>query len=126
MDAASARRFLEVVRTALVPRKKLEEELLAFDADEDLAAIIPMPSTIPAPIRGAITRAVGSRFEFASDLDAWLCAPHEALGGDAPLNRIIYGDGLAVLRALGVEVENQLSPEVIAAATKQRSLRIVR
>lgn len=77
-----------------------EEDLLDFDVEADVMAIIPMPPSIPVPIRMAITRAAGKRFTFADDLDAWLHAPHEGLRGDTPFERVVAGDGMTVLVAL--------------------------
>ena len=77
-----------------------EDTLLAFDADDDMAAIIPMPPEIPSIVRAAITVTVAQRFEFAEDVDAWLHAPNAALGGATPFERLVLADGIAVLRAL--------------------------
>ena len=81
--------------------EELERALTTFDVDADLAAIIPMPATIPAAIRAKITKALAERFAFVDDLDVWLHAPNEALGGDDPFKRVAEGDGIAVLKALG-------------------------
>lgn len=78
----------------------LERMLTDFDAEADLAAIIPMPDAIPAVIRATITKAMAQRFTFADELDAWLHEPHDTLGGDTPFERIVDGDGIPVLMAL--------------------------
>lgn len=78
----------------------LERTLTSFDVEDDVASIIPMPDTIPAVIRATITTAIAQRFTFADELDDWLHAPHDALAGDTPFERIVDGDGIAVLMAL--------------------------
>lgn len=77
-----------------------DHDLLDFDVDADLRAIIPMPATIPAPVRASISHALGASFTYADDLDAWVHAPHAALHGATPFETIVAGDGIAVLRAL--------------------------
>ena len=77
----------------------VEEALLAFDPDDELAAIIAMPPTIPATLRTMITDAVCARFDFSEDLDGWLHSPSIVLGGATPFEHIALGDGVAVLRA---------------------------
>jgi len=79
----------------------LETELLQdVDVEADLMAVIPMPPTIPAPLRAAITDSICRQFD--SDLE-WLHAPHPALGGATPFERIVAGDAEAVLLALDHE-----------------------
>ena len=92
-------------RVAIAHAARLpDHELLGFDVDADLRALIPMPPTIPAAVRASISHAIGARFTFAEDLDAWLHAPHAGLHGATPFKTIVMCDGIAVLRALtGVE-----------------------
>lgn len=78
----------------------LERELLAFDPEEDVAAAIPMPPTIPADVRSAITDALLERFADPEALDAWLHTPQATLDGESPFARIVDGHGHAVLFAL--------------------------
>lgn len=78
----------------------LERALVAFDPEDDMAQIIPMPPAIPPAVRVAITQALGRRFEFADELDDWLHNPNDALAAATPFERIVAGDGLAVLVAL--------------------------
>lgn len=119
---------LVLVRSEARLSEALDDAPLAFDVDDDVAAIIPMPPSIPASIRAAITRALGEQFEFADDLHEWLHAPCEALAGKTPFERVVAGDGAAVLLALygagessGVRREHAgTSPEVRAM------LRVVR
>jgi hypothetical protein len=93
---------LRLVGVAVPDRDATEHELLAFDPDEDLAALVAMPLTIAAPVRSAITRAVAHRFAFAEDLDDWLHAPNESINGRSPFECVVAGDGAAVLRALSL------------------------
>lgn len=78
----------------------LEEALLHFDVEEDLAAIIPMPRTIPPSVRMAITKAACERFMFADELDDWLHAPDEGLSDRTPFETIVAGEGEIVLATL--------------------------
>lgn len=78
----------------------LEASLLDFDPDAELEALVPMPPTIPAAVRRTLTALLARRFAYYGDLDAWLHAPHPALGADTPFERIVDGEGVAVLRAL--------------------------
>lgn len=80
--------------------EELERAALAFDPQDDLAQIIPMPPTIPRLIRAAITQALGDRFEYAEELDEWLHGPNDSLAGATPFERVVVGDGMAVLVAL--------------------------
>lgn len=93
---------VELVRSNSPTDDDVEEALLAFDPDDELAAIIAMPPTIPATLRTMITDAVCARFEFSEDLDGWLHSPSIVLGGATPFDHIALGDGVAVLRALGI------------------------
>jgi hypothetical protein len=86
--------------------EQLERELLAFDVDQDISDIIPMPATIPTDVRRAISRTLADRYEFADALDAWLHASNEALGGSMPLERIAAGDWRAFLLALSCRAES--------------------
>ena len=91
---------IALVASRFISAEAFEQAITNFDVDDDLASIIPMPETIPAVIRATITTAIAERFEFSEDLDAWLHAPHDALAGDTPFERIVEGDGIAVLVAL--------------------------
>jgi hypothetical protein len=76
-----------------------------------IAGVVPVPSTISVSTRGKIEREMLIRFEFAEDLDQWLHASHDKLHGAAPYERLIAGDGIAVLRALlGVPINSELAP----------------
>ena len=92
-----------VHRSAPGSSAPLEEALLHFDVEEDLAAIIPMPLTIPPAVRMAITKAACERFEFADELDGWLHAPDAGLGGRTPFEAIVEGEGEGVLAVLMVQ-----------------------
>lgn len=81
-----------------------EQLLLAFDAEEDLAGLVPMPTTIPPRTRQALTSAFAAQFEHHDALDQWLHGPLEALGRNTPFERIVEGDGDAVLEALRASV----------------------
>lgn len=105
----------------------LERTVTDFDVEDDLAAIIPMPDTIPAVIRMTITRVIGRRFTFADELDTWLHEPHDAFGGDTPFERLVYGDGIPVLMAL-VEGRDPAGVDALLADLERSSprLRLVR
>lgn len=111
---------LELLRTdAQVPEdeEELERALLAFDVDTDIAAIIPMPSSIPPSVRAAITQALGDRFQDDDDaMDGWLHNPHESLAGATPFERVVVGDGVAVLAALLGRGEHPELRELVAVA----------
>ena len=109
---------LRLVATGAESPAACERELLAFDPDDDLQSIVPMPPSIPVAIRAAITRAVGEQFEGAEDLDTWLHSPHALLGGATPFERVVEGDGAAVLRAVGVVGE--VGPTRPASRGRQR------
>jgi len=79
---------------------ELEASLLDFDPNDDLEALVPMPPAISAGVRRALTAIFAHRFVRYRDLDAWLHAPHPALGGDTPFERIVDGDGMNVLQTL--------------------------
>jgi hypothetical protein len=103
-----------------------DQDLLSFDFDDDEGAIIPMPPSISTPVRVAITKALIEKFEFIDTLDEWLHAPNDVLDGVTPFERIVEGDGLAILRALGVTVT---APARVAGAPRPRrrsTLKIVR
>ena len=93
LDGTSARN--ELLEAAL-----LEAELLNFDVEEDLEAVVPMPPTIPLGVRHALTKLFIRRFSYYRELDLWLHLPHPALRGRTPYERIADGDGVSVLRAL--------------------------
>lgn len=109
-----------------VSPEQLEHELLSFDVDDDIASIIPMPKTIPLEVRTAITQALVDRFEFADSLDEWLYAPCETLGGAVPYDCIVYGDGMAFLRALGATDAIVALGDLGAGAPKRVPLKVVR
>ena len=94
-----------------------DEELAGFDVDEDIEAIIPMPHAIPAAVRAEITRLIGE-YE-CDDLDAWLHAPDKRLDGDSPFDRVVQGDGWAVLRLLQ-DGEGDLDKQGPAAGDDQQ------
>lgn len=100
VTAATTPAPLALVHREVERADELERQLLAFDVEEDLMANIAMPPTIPVPIRAAITKAAGQRFTFAAELDEWLHAPHDGLHGRTPFERLVDGDGVAVLVAL--------------------------
>jgi hypothetical protein len=117
---------LALVRPASPDSVTLDEELVAFDADEDMASLIAMPRSIPAATRARITSLAGERFEHSEHLDAWLHAPNDQLDGETPFDRIIEGDGAAVLRALrsnGSDLDVQAGA---ATEDQQPTLRLVR
>lgn len=89
------------VASQLESDSALEEELLAaLNVDEDLAQLVPMPESIPAALRRALTEKFTHRFEFMEDLDAWLHQDHPELKGECPFERLIAGDGWSVLHLL--------------------------
>lgn len=101
----AALKVLRVAPPAITPRYDPEASLLGFDAEEDLASLVPMPPSIPAAVRQALTSAFTARFEHHDELDAWLHEPHSALGGRSPFEQLAGGDGEGVLRALiGAEI----------------------
>ena len=80
-----------------------DEEREAHHFEDDVATlvgIVPLPSHITPAMRGVLERALLLRFEYAEDVDAWKTASNARLGGAAPYERLLEGDGLAVLRAL--------------------------
>lgn len=93
-------RLLPAVPPEQATNEEFERALLAFDPEDDLAQIIPMPSTIPQLVRAAITQALGDQFGFADELDDWLHGPNDALAGATPFECVVAGDGIAVLVAL--------------------------
>lgn len=109
-----------------VPKSTVEEhDSLSFDVEDEIASIIPMPRTIPADLQAAITLALSGRFEFYDDeLDAWLHTPNDALGGASPFDRLVDGDGVAVLLALADQPPNAQATPVFDA-TPRRHLNIV-
>lgn len=97
----AALKVLRAAPPAITPRDDdPEASLLAFDPEEDLASLVPMPFSIPGEIRAALAHALARRFEHYEELDAWLHEPHSALGGRSPFEQIVGGDGEGVLRAL--------------------------
>lgn len=80
----------------------VERELCGFDVDEEMAEIIPMPARISPTLRSAIVRALEKTFEFGDAMDEWLHTSNPELRGQTPFERVVAGDGLGVLRALGV------------------------
>ena len=92
----------------------VERALCGFDVDEEMAEIIPMPAGISPIVRSAIVRALGKAFEFGDAMDEWLHAPNAELRGKTPFERVVAGDGLSVLRALGARANAD------AASTNQR------
>ena len=119
---------LHLIRRELDADGQSEDAALSFDADDDVAAIIPMPPSIPRIVRAAITVTVARRFEFAEDLDAWLHAPNAVLGGATPFERIVDGDGIAVLRALrgSKNLDAVLRHSAAAVGRAELGLKIVR
>lgn len=118
---------LQLLDTDLGTTQALEEELLA-SIDPDDPEIIPMPDTIPALVRATIAVSLCDRFEFADELDLWIHASNDALGGDTPFERIVDGDGIAVLRALRASAPTTKVQEAArdAATGVKPSLRVVR
>lgn len=75
--------------------------LLDFDDDDVIAAIVPVPPSIPVAMRVALERMMTLRFAGASDrLDEWLHASHPLLRGASPFETLVARDGVGVLRAL--------------------------
>ncbi|HEY0994843.1 MAG TPA: hypothetical protein VGD77_02510 [Gemmatimonadaceae bacterium] len=97
-NAVGQSRALSLVRPS--SPEPLRCDSLEFDVEDDIASIIPMPASIAVPIRSAISRELARRFEFADDLDGWLHAAHDRLGGATPFECVVAGDGLGVLGAL--------------------------
>lgn len=93
---------LECVRSESPADDDVEETLRAVDPELHMAELIAMPLSIREPLRSMIVAALGARFEFYDDLEAWLSAPSVVLGGEAPFERVALGDGEAVLLALGI------------------------
>ena len=110
-NAVGQSRAISLVRPS--SPEPLRCDALEFDVEDDIASIIPMPASIAAPIRSAISGELARRFEFADELDGWLHAAHARLGGATPFERVVAGDGLAVLRAL-VEGADVIPSEVAA------------
>lgn len=81
------------------PLEALECSLLAFEANDDVLALVPMPPTIHAALRGALTDVFAREFSYYEDLHEWLHRSNEMLGGKSPFEVLIAGDGRAVLRA---------------------------
>ena len=104
-------RSLTLLRSSAVPAERLDRELLEFDVEDDMESIIPMPPSIAAPIRAAISKALAHRFEFADELDRWLHAAHGLLGGATPFEYVVAGEGMAVLRVL-LDGADNIAPEV--------------
>lgn len=123
-----AKAQLKLVRSVPETSEGLEQSLLAFDPDDDLAAIIAMPTTIPSAVRNVITETVCARFEFIEDLEIWLYAPNVALGGASPFERLAESDGRSVLRALGVSEPSNVRSCVQqeSSVDQARPLRLVR
>lgn len=72
-----------------------------FDDDvATLAGIVPVPPHITPAMRGILERALLMRFEFAEEVDTWIASSNTRLDGAAPYERLLEGDGMAVLRAL--------------------------
>lgn len=109
--ATDTRQPLELLRPSAVRSELLGGELLEFDVEDDMAALIPMPPSIAAPIRSAISRELARRFEFADELDGWLHAAHDQLGGSTPFECVVAGAGIAVLGAL-MDGADDIAPEV--------------
>ena len=100
----------------------LERALLAFDVDADIAAIVPMPATIPPLVRAAITQALGERFQEDDDaMEVWLHCSNEALGAATPFECMVAGDGIAVLSALLGPGNHGVVCALIAAVHSARS-----
>lgn len=93
---------LELVCPDSPTEYEIEQGLLAFDPDAQMAEVIAMPPSIREPLREMIVATLCARFEFYDDLEAWLYAPSVVLGGETPFERIALGDGEAVLLALGI------------------------
>ena len=108
--------------------EELKRALLAFDVDADIAAIIPMPSTIPPVVRAAITQALSERFQEDDDaMEDWLHSSSKALDGATPFERVVAGDGMAVLTALlGSGDHPALSALVAAVHSAPPPLHILR
>lgn len=104
-----------------------EVDLILFAIDPDDTEIIPMPPTIPTVVRATLTQTLCERFESVDDLDLWLQASNEALAGDSPFERIIAGDGIAVLRALSASAPTVEAHDVgSAVAGHEPPLKVVR
>lgn len=117
---------LTLVRSSPPAPVALDEEPEVFDIDDDIASIIPMSPAIPDGTRAEITRRIGEKFEYSDQLDAWLHAPHAQLEGDTPFDRVVQGDGMAVLRVLRAE-EGALDVQGPAGSGHQPpTLRLVR
>ena len=82
-----------------------ELEAMCFDVVDDMAALVPMPSTIPLRVRRALTVRFAAGFAFYEDLHEWLHIPHLKLHDRTPFERLVAGDGDAVLALLGGNVE---------------------
>lgn len=99
-NTAAKPRCLTLVRSTVDSVEQIDRELLDFDVDDDIASIIPMPDSISVPVRALISKELAHRFEFADELDRWLHAAHDRLGGATPFECVVAGDGIAVLRTL--------------------------
>lgn len=81
----------------------LQAELLAaIDVEADLEQLVPMPPSIPAPLRRLLSQRLAERFPYMDELDAWLHLPHPKIGAESPFQRLVAGDGWSVLRALEI------------------------
>lgn len=79
----------------------LEAELLQEPEPAVIAGIIPVPPSVTPAMRAALERAMTLKYgDDVESLDAWIHAPHPNLTGMSPFQRLVDGDGLAVLRAL--------------------------
>jgi hypothetical protein len=86
---------------AIVSSEPEEREALQFEEEvATLAGIVPVPSHVTRAMRGILERALLMRFEFAEDVDAWMTGSNARLNGASPYERLLDGDGMAVLRAL--------------------------
>lgn len=123
----SQTRTLSLHRTEQESSEALERELVSFDVDEDIESLVPMPNSIAARTRAAITQLIGRRFTYAEDLDDWLHAPNVRLHGVTPFERMVAGDGTSVLHALADGVLSAEIAELLKLAKPAKpGLRLVR
>lgn len=88
-------------RSSAVPSRNGEHAAPLFDEGfATIAGIVPVPSNIAPAMRCILERALLMRFEYAEDVDTWITSPNTRLDGAAPYERLLDGDGMAVLRAL--------------------------
>ena len=96
-----------------------EAAALMFDVQDDFEALVPMPHTIPANVRRALTLRFAQRFEHYADLHRYLHEESAALDGQSPFEALIAGRGRDVLSALR-------HPGSMATAAPPRTMRLVR